>query len=88
MYGSIAYFEYFLISREKNEDTGNMGVKRGNWKGRERGKARLDTVTSRRLVYEVVKLKGFDVARLSDVATRCYAFRFDRCVGLTRLLRT
>lgn len=65
-----------------------MGVKRGNWKGRERRKARLDTVTSRRLVYEVVKLKGFDVARLSDVATRCYAFRFDRCVGLTRLLRT
>lgn len=71
-----------------------MGVKRGNWKERgegtcrRRGKARLDTVTSRRLVYEVVKLKGFDVARLSDVATRCYAFRFDRCVGLTRLLRT
>lgn len=50
-------------------------------------KWRLDTVTSGRLVYEVVKLKGFDVACLSDVAARCYVFRFDRCVGLTRLLR-
>lgn len=76
-----------------------MRVKRENWKGRGGGGKehvgggggggkKLDTVTSRRLVYEVVKLKGFDVARLSDVATRCYAFRFDRCVGLTRLLRT
>ena len=66
----------------EREETRNEGRRE-----RKRLEARV-RVTSRRLVYEVVKLKGFDVACLSDVATRCYAFRFDRCVRLTRLLRT